>query len=60
MTRDEAINTLIALAICDRPIFSCDECPACEREPHDCNFPTDEKAKQAIRALQGIEQNETY
>lgn len=54
MTKEKAIETLIASAICDRPIFStvgCDECPAYKREMCDCDFPTNEKVEQAIRVL---------
>lgn len=51
MTKDKAIDTLVALAICDRPIFSCADCPAWKNELHDCDFPTDEKVRQAIQVL---------
>lgn len=51
MTKEKAIETLIASAICYRPIFSCDECPAYKRELCDCDLPTNEKVEQAIRVL---------
>lgn len=51
MTKDKAIETLVALAICDRPPFLCADCPAWKEELHDCDFPTNEKVKQAIQVL---------
>lgn len=51
MTKEKAIETLIASEICYRPIFSCDECPAYKRELCDCDLPTNEKVEQAIRVL---------
>lgn len=53
MTKEKAIETLIASAICYSPIFSCDECPAYKRELCDCDLPTNEKVEQAIRVLRG-------
>lgn len=51
MTKEKAVETLIASAICSSPIFLCDVCPAYKRELCDCDFPTNEKVKQAIQVL---------
>lgn len=51
MTKEKAVEILIASAICSSPIFLCDVCPAYKRELCDCDLPTNEKVEQVIRVL---------
>ena len=53
MTREEAIEILIAVAVCDRPILSCDFCARYAGIGTHCNYPTDEEVEDAILLLKG-------
>ena len=53
MTREEAIEFLIAVAVCDRPILSCDFCARYAGIGTHCNYPTDEEIEEAVLLLKG-------
>ena len=53
MTREEAIEILIAVAVCDRPILSCDFCARYEGIGTHCNYPTDEEIEESVLLLKG-------
>ena len=53
MTREEAIEILIAVAVCDRPILSCDFCARYAGIGTHCNYPTDEEIEEAVLLLKG-------
>lgn len=48
---EEAIKTLIAVAICTRPILSCGFCPCYTGEKVECEYPSDEQIEQAVKVL---------
>ena len=52
MTREEAIKVLVSVAICTRPILSCDNCPVWMDSGGSCKFPPDKMIEQAIATLQ--------
>lgn len=51
MNKEEAIKTLIAVAICAHPIFSCGFCPCYTDEKGECEYPSDEQVELAVRVL---------
>ena len=53
MTREEAIEILIAVAVCDRPILSCDFCARYAGIGTHCNYPTDEEIEESVLLLKG-------
>ena len=53
MTREEAIEILISVAVCDRPILSCDFCARYAGIGTHCNYPTDEEIEEAVLLLKG-------
>lgn len=53
MNREEAIEILIAVAVCDRPILSCDFCARYVGMGTNCNYPTDEEIEEAVLLLKG-------
>ena len=53
MTNEEAIEILIAVAVCDRPILSCDFCARYVGIGTHCNYPTDEEIEEAVLLLKG-------
>ena len=53
MTREDAIEILIAVAVCDRPILSCDFCARYAGIGTHCNYPTDEEIEEAVLLLKG-------
>ena len=53
MTTNEAIEILISVAVCDRPILSCDFCARYEGIGTHCNYPTDEEIEEAVLLLKG-------
>ena len=53
MTNEEAIEILIAVAVCDRPILSCDFCARYAGIGTHCNYPTDEEIEEAVLLLKG-------
>ena len=53
MTREDAIEILIAVAVCDRPILSCDFCARYAGIGTHCNHPTDEEIEEAVLLLKG-------
>ena len=53
MTREEAIEILISVAVCDRPILSCDFCARYAGIGTHCNYPTDEEIEEAVLRLKG-------
>ena len=53
MNREEAIEILIAVAVCDRPILSCDFCARYAGIGTHCNYPTDEEIEEAVLLLKG-------
>ena len=53
MTREEAIEILIAVAVCDRPILSCDFCARYAGIGTHCNYPTDEEIEESVLFLKG-------
>ena len=53
MTREEAIEILIAVAVCDRPILSCDFCARYVGIGTHCNYPPDEEIEEAVLLLKG-------
>lgn len=52
MTREEAIKVLTSVAVCSRPILSCEDCPAWADGGGDCKFPSDRMIEQAVATLQ--------
>ena len=54
MTREEAIEILIAVAVCDRPILSCDFCSRYAGAKTECKYPTDKEIEQAVLLLKGV------
>ena len=53
MTREEAIEILIAFAVCDRPILSCDFCARYAGIGTHCNYPPDGETEEAVLLLKG-------
>ena len=53
MTREEAIEILIAVAVCDHPILSCDFCSRYAGAKTECKYPTDKEIEQAVLLLKG-------
>lgn len=53
MTSEEAIEILIAVAVCDRPILSCDFCARYVGIGTHCNYPHDEEIEEAVLLLKG-------
>ena len=53
MTREEAIEILIAVAVCDRPILSCDFCARYVGTGNGCDEPTDKEIEEAVLLLKG-------
>lgn len=53
MTREEAIEILIAVAVCDRPILSCDFCARYVGMGTDCTYPSDKEVEEAVLLLKG-------
>ena len=54
MTREEAIEILIAVAVCDRPILSCDFCSRYAGEKTEYKYLTDKEIEQAVLLLKGV------
>ena len=52
MTKDKAIETLIAVAICDYPLYACEACPR-YMAGGDCKTIANEEVEQAIQVLRG-------
>lgn len=50
----EAIEILIAVAVCDRPILSCDFCSRYAGVKTECKYPTDKEIEQAVLLLKGV------
>lgn len=50
----EAIEILIAVAVCDRPILSCDYCSRYAGAKTECKYPTDKEIEQAVLLLKGV------
>lgn len=50
----EAIEILIAVAVCDRPILSCDFCSRYAGAKTECKYPTDKEIEQAVLLLKGV------
>ena len=53
MTREKAIEILISVAVCDRPILSCDFCARYVGIGTHCNYPPDEEIEEAVLLLKG-------
>ena len=53
MTSEEAIEILIAVAVCDRPILSCDFCVRYKGTGNGCDEPTDKEVEEAVLLLNG-------
>ena len=53
MTREEAIEILIAVSVCDRPILSCDFCVRYVGMGTDCTYPSDKEIEEAVLLLKG-------
>ena len=53
MTTNEAIEILIAVAVCDRPILSCDFCARYVGMGTDCTYPSDKEIEEAVLLLKG-------
>lgn len=53
MTIEEAIEILIAAAVCDRPILSCDFCARYVGMGTDCTYPSDKEIEEAVLLLKG-------
>lgn len=51
---EEAIEILIAVAVCDRPILSCDFCSRYAGAKTECKYPTDKEIEQAVLLLKGV------
>lgn len=50
----EAIEILIAVAVCDRPILSCDFCSRYAGAKTECKYPADKEIEQAVLLLKGV------
>ena len=55
MTSEEAIEILIEVAVCDRPILSCDFCARYVGMGTDCTYPSDKEIEEAVLRLKGGE-----
>ena len=53
MTREDAIEILIAVAVCDRPILSCDFCARYVGMGTDCTYPSDKEIEESVLFLKG-------
>ena len=53
MTREEAIEILIAVAVCYRPILSCDFCARYVGMGTDCTYPSDKEIEESVLLLKG-------
>ena len=53
MTNEEAIEILIAVSVCDRPILSCDFCARYVGTGNGCDEPTDKEIEEAVLLLKG-------
>lgn len=53
MTSEEAIEILIAVAVCDRPILSCDFCARYAGIGTNCTYPSDTEIEEAVLLLKG-------
>ena len=53
MTIEKAIEILIAVSVCDRPILSCDFCARYVGIGTHCNYPTDEEIEESVLLLKG-------
>ena len=53
MTREKAIEILIAVAVCDRPILSCDLCARYVGMGTDCTYPSDKEIEESVLFLKG-------
>lgn len=53
MTIEEAIEILIAVSVCDRPILSCDFCARYVGTGNGCDEPTDKEIEEAVLLLKG-------
>ena len=53
MTREDAIEILIAVAVCDRPILSCDFCARYVGMGTDCTYPSDKEIEESVLLLKG-------
>ena len=53
MTTNEAIEILIAVAVCDRPILSCDFCARYVGMGTDCAYPSDKEIEESVLLLKG-------
>lgn len=53
MTIEEAIEILIAVAVCDRPILSCDFCARYVGMGTDCTYPSDKEIEESVLLLKG-------
>ena len=53
MTREDAIEILIAAAVCYRPILSCDFCARYVGMGTDCTYPSDKEIEEAVLLLKG-------
>ena len=53
MTTNEAIEILIAVAVCDRPILSCDFCARYVGMGTDCTYPSDKEIEESVLFLKG-------
>ena len=53
MTREKAIEILIAVAVCDRPILSCDFCARYVGMGTDCTYPSDKEIEESVLFLKG-------
>ena len=53
MTREKAIEILIAVAVCDRPILSCDFCTRYVGMGTDCTYPSDKEIEESVLFLKG-------
>lgn len=49
----KALDTLIAVAVCVRPILGCDYCPRDKGTDNTCTFPPDEEIEQAVIFFRG-------
>ena len=53
MTTNEAIEILISVAVCDRPILSCDFCARYVGMGTDCTYPSDKEIEESVLLLKG-------
>ena len=53
MTREEAIEILIAVAVCESPILSCESCTRCLGMGTDCTHLTYQEIEEAVLLLKG-------